>query len=53
MLQRLRAAPDARWNFWVLGLDVAFFTLAINISSLYTIMPLFVHQLTPLNCRLR
>jgi len=49
MLQRLRAAPDARWNFWVLGLDVAFFTLAINISSLYTIMPLFVHQLTPLN----
>ncbi len=47
--QRLRALPDARWNFWFYGLDIAFFTVALNISSAYTIMPLFVHQLTAQN----
>ncbi|HET8905727.1 MAG TPA: MFS transporter [Ktedonobacterales bacterium] len=36
----------ARWNFMVLGADVAFFTFALNISSAYVVLPLFVHQLT-------
>lgn len=37
---------NARWNFVVLGADVAFFTFALNISSAYVVLPLFVHQLT-------
>jgi MFS family permease len=37
------------WNFSVLGGDIAFFTFGVNISSSYTIMPLFVHHLTPSN----
>lgn len=37
---------NARWNFIVLGADVAFFTFALNISSAYVVLPLFVHQLT-------
>lgn len=37
---------NARWNFVMLGGDVAFFTFALNISSAYVILPLFVHQLT-------
>jgi MFS family permease len=49
VFHRLRALPDARWNFWFFGLDIAFFTVALNISSVYTIMPLFVHQLTAQN----
>lgn len=40
---------DARWNFVTLGADIAFFTLGLNISSAYVILPLFVHQLTPDN----
>jgi MFS family permease len=39
----------AWWNFTVLGGDIAFFTLGLSISSAYTVMPLFVHQLTPNN----
>ena len=35
---------NARWNFIVLGADVAFFTFALNISSAYVVLPLFVHQ---------
>ena len=38
--------PNARWNFVVLGADVAFFTFALNIASAYVVLPLFVHQLT-------
>lgn len=38
-----------RWNFAVLGGDVAFFTLGLSISSAQTILPLFVHHLTPSN----
>lgn len=37
---------NARWNFVVLGADIAFFTFALNIASAYVVMPLFVHQLT-------
>jgi len=35
-----------RWNFTVLGLEMAFFSLGLNISSSYTVLPLFVHHLT-------
>src|SRR5258707_249539 len=38
-----------RWNFTVLGADIAFFSLGLAISSAYTIMPLFVHHLTANN----
>jgi MFS family permease len=41
-----RWPANARWNFVVLGADVAFFTFALNISSAYVVLPLFVHQLT-------
>lgn len=36
----------ARWNFTVLGADIAFFSLGLSISSAYTVLPLFVHHLT-------
>ena len=39
-------SANSRWNFVVLGADVAFFTFALNISSAYVVLPLFVHQLT-------
>lgn len=38
-----------RWNFGVLGGDIALFTLGLNISSAQTILPLFVHHLSPSN----
>lgn len=38
-----------RWNFAVLGGDIAFFTLGLSISSAQTILPLFVHHLTSSN----
>lgn len=38
-----------RWNFLVFGGDIAFFTFGLNISSAQTILPLFVHHLTPSN----
>lgn len=46
--QRARSnwPANARWNFMVLGADVAFFTFALNISSAYVVLPLFVHHLT-------
>jgi MFS family permease len=37
------------WNFTVLGLDMALFSLGLNISSSYTVLPLFVHHLTASN----
>jgi MFS family permease len=40
---------NIRWNFWTLGPDIAFFSLGISVSSVYTIMPLFVSHLTPDN----
>ncbi|HKB48515.1 MAG TPA: MFS transporter [Ktedonobacterales bacterium] len=36
----------AWWNFTVLGADMAFFSLGLAISSVYTVLPLFVHHLT-------
>ena len=47
----LRVAQPAhtRWNFTVFGADIAFFSLGLSISSAYTVMPLFVHHLTPDN----
>lgn len=38
-----------RWNFTVLGADIAFFSLGLAISSAYTVMPLFIHHLTSNN----
>lgn len=38
-----------RWNFTVLGADIAFFSLGLSISSVYTVIPLFVHHLTSNN----
>lgn len=39
-------ARDTRWNFTFFGADIAFFTLGLSISSVYTVLPLFVHHLT-------
>jgi MFS family permease len=36
---------DIQWNIWTLGTDIAFFTIALSVSSFYTIMPLLVSQL--------
>lgn len=41
--------PNARWNFTVMGLDIALFSLGLGITSAYIILPLFVHRLTPEN----
>lgn len=43
--ERVEAA-HTRWNFTVLGADIAFFSLGLSISSAYTVLPLFVHHLT-------
>jgi MFS family permease len=40
---------DQRWNFAVLGGDIALFTFGLSISSAYTILPLFVHHLSASN----
>lgn len=40
---------NMRWNFTVLGADIAFFSLGLSISSAYTVLPLFVHHLTSNN----
>jgi len=40
------AAQHTRWNFTVLGADIAFFSLGLSISSAYTLLPLLVHHLT-------
>lgn len=40
---------NARWNFLTFGSDIAFFSLALSISSAYVVLPLFVHHLTPDN----
>jgi MFS family permease len=40
------AGRHIRWNFTVLGLDMVLFSLGLNISSAYTVLPLFVHHLT-------
>ncbi len=44
-----RRPANARWNFVVLGADIALFTLGLSISSAYTVLPLFVHHLTSNN----
>jgi MFS family permease len=38
-----------RWNFGMLGGDIALFVLGLNISSAQTILPLFVHNLVASN----
>ena len=38
-----------RWNFATMGIDIAFFTFAMNISSSYVVLPLFVHHLSSSN----
>lgn len=40
---------NTRWNFIVLGADMAFFGLGLSVSSAYTVLPLFVHHLTSNN----
>ncbi|HEX6800158.1 MAG TPA: MFS transporter [Ktedonobacterales bacterium] len=37
------------WNFSTFGGDIAFFSLGLAISSVYTVLPLFVLHLTPDN----
>jgi MFS family permease len=44
-----RWKANVRWNFVMLGSDVALFTFGLGISSAYVVLPLFVHQLTPDN----
>ena len=44
-----RWPADMRWNFVVLGADIAVFVFGLSISSAYTVLPLFVHFLTPSN----
>ncbi len=46
---RLTALPDGRWNLLIMGLDIAFFTVGLNISSSYAILPLFAAHLTHQN----
>ena len=43
--------PDRayRRNFLVMGLDIAFFNLALAFSSVYGVLPLFVHHLSNSN----
>ncbi len=38
-----------RRNFATMGIDIAFFTLGMNISSAYVVLPLFVHHLSSSN----
>ncbi len=38
-----------RWNFWFMGWDIAFFTAALSVSSISTILPLFVSHITKEN----
>jgi MFS family permease len=38
-----------RWNFATMGIDITFFTLGMNISSAYVVLPLFVHHLSSSN----
>jgi len=42
----LPRSKHMRWNFTVFGADIAFFSLGLSISSVYTVLPLFVHHLT-------
>lgn len=44
--QGVERPAHTKWNFTVLGADMAFFSLGLGISSAYTLMPLFVHHLT-------
>lgn len=44
--QGMERPTHTKWNFTVLGADMAFFSLGLGISSAYTLMPLFVHHLT-------
>lgn len=44
--QEIERPAHTKWNFTVLGADMAFFSLGLGISSAYTLLPLFVHHLT-------
>ncbi len=44
-----QAPPNARWNFFTMGIDMVWYSLGMGISSIYAILPLFVHRLTPAN----
>jgi MFS family permease len=41
-----------RWNFTVMGLDYSLFLLGLSFASVYGVLPLFVHHLTPSNLAL-
>ena len=41
-----------RWNFTVMGLDYSLFVLALSFTSVYGVLPLFVHHLTTSNLAL-
>jgi len=38
-----------RWNYLVMGLDFGIFVTALSFASIYGVLPLFVHHLTPSN----
>jgi MFS family permease len=40
-----RAQRGGVWNFFMLGGDIAFFSLALSIASVYTVFPLFASHL--------
>lgn len=42
-------SAHTRWNFTVLGADIAFFSFGLSVSSAYTVLPLFVNHLTSNN----
>lgn len=37
------------WNFAMMGIDIAFFSVGMTISSAYVVLPLFVHHLSSSN----
>ena len=52
LLSALLPERDYRWNFTVMGLDYSLFLLGLSFASVYGVLPLFVHHLTPSNLAL-
>ena len=52
VLSALLPERDYRWNFAVMGLDYSLFLLGLSFASVYGVLPLFVHHLTPSNLAL-
>ena len=52
VLSALLPERTYRWNFTVMGLDYSLFLLGLSFASVYGVLPLFVHHLTPSNLAL-